>query len=245
MSHVTQDTETNNSKENTISVDLVKLRNLVQTNMSEGRYGDFKLILNSLIDRQEYAKYHYREYRRIIDSKNNILKQMNLIMSDDNKDYQDMVGIKANALACIQNLHVIHDILAHLITYALSLEFKDERQITLKNAHSKIQEKIAYVSIDKLLVELTENDDFKYMVANVNHSKHKYNIEPSITVSPIKEPSVTCSFSKFSFHGKKYPEKDTDDFFKTEFNRELKLILHIENELIDILSKKIELEIER
>ncbi len=245
MSQVTQDTETNNGKKSTISVDLVKLRSLVQTNMSEDRYGDFKLILNSLIDRQEYAKYHYREYRRIIDSKNNIYKQMTLVIAENNNDYWDKIGIRANALACIQNLHVVHDILAHLITYALDLKFKDERRITLKNVHSKIQENTDYSSIDNLLVDLIENDNFKYMVANVNHSKHKYNIEPSITVSPQKEPSVTCSFSQFSFHGIVYPEKDTDNFFKTEFNRELKLILYIENELIDILNRNVELEIER
>lgn len=245
MSQVGQDRETKNSNENTISVDLVKLRNLVQTNIGEDRYSDFKLVINSLIDRQEYSKYHYREYRRIIDSKNSIHKQMNLIISDDSKDYWDKAGIRANALACIQNLHVVHDILAHLITYALDLKFKDERRISLKNVHSRIQEKIDYVSIDKLLVELIENDNFKYMVANVNHSKHKYNIEPSITVSPQQEPSVTCSFSQFTFHGIEYPEKDTDTFFKTEFSRELKLILHIENELIDILNRNVPLEIER
>ncbi len=208
---------------------------MVETNISEERYGDFKLIINSLIDRQEYARYHYGEYRRIIDSKNNIYKQMTLIIAEGNKDYWDKVGISANALACIQNLHVVHDILAHLITYALDLKFKDERHITLKNVHSKIQEHIDYSSIDTLLVDLIENDNFNYMVANVNHSKHKYNIEPSITVSPMEEPSVACSFSQFNFHGKDYPKKDTDTFFKTEFNRELKLILHIENELIRIL----------
>lgn len=240
MNQVVQDS----SNENKISVNLVELRNLAQADMSEERYGAFELIINSLIDRQDYSRYHYKEYRRIIDSKNDIHKQMKLIISDDNKDYWDKVGIMTNALACIQNLHVVHDILAHLIAYALNLEFTNERYINLKNVHTRIQDNIDYSSVDKLLFELIENDDFRYLGAIVNHSKHKYNIKPSITVSPMEEPSVKCSFSEFSFHDIDYPEKDTDNFFKTEFNRELKLILRIENELINILSKRFAEQVE-
>ena len=127
MSTVVENTKAEKSNENIISVDLVNLRSLAQKNIAKERYDDFKLIINSLIDRQDFAKYHYREYRRIIDSKDNIHKQMNLIMSNENDDYWDQVGIRTHVLSCMQNLHIVHDILAHLITYALDLKFSNER----------------------------------------------------------------------------------------------------------------------
>jgi hypothetical protein len=233
MSQAINNTQTEHDTDEVMTVDLVKLRSLVQAKITEDKYSDFRLIINSIIDRQEYTRYHYQEYRHIIDSKNNVQKQFSLVLSE--KEYRDKVAIKANILACIQNLYTIHDMLAHLITYALDIKFEKERNITLKNVHSRLKKNANYADIDNLLDDLIGNDNFRYVVSNVNHSKHKYNIEPSIHIAPMEEPPVKCIFSEFSFHGEDYPAIDIDDFFNTEFCRELRLILKIENKLIEIL----------
>ena len=228
MSHAAYD-------ETVVSANLEQLRSLAQKNISQERYKDLRLIIGSLVDRQEYAKYHYREYRRIVDKKNDVHKQVALILSDNKEDYWDQVGIKSNIIACMQHLHTVHDILAHLIAYALDLKYDNERNITLKNVCHRIQTDTDFVDLGNLLVDLVDNDNFDYLVANVNHSKHKYNIEPSITVAPQEALPIKCDFSQFSHHNAKYPKKNADEFIQEEFNRELRIIIQIENELIQIL----------
>ena len=228
MSHATHD-------ENVISANLEQLRNLAKKNISEKKYQDLKFIIGSLVDRQEYAKYHYREYRRIVDKKNDVHKQVALILSNNKEDYWDKVGIKSNIVVCMQHLHIVHDILAHLIAYALDLKYDNERNITLRNVCRRIQTNTDFVYLGNLLADLVDNDNFDYLVANVNHSKHKYNIEPSITVAPQETSPIKCEFSQFSHHEITYPKKNADEFIQEEFGRELKIIIQIENELIQIL----------
>ena len=232
MSHATHD-------ENVISANLERLRSLAQKNISEERYKDLRLIIGSLVDRQEYAKYHYGEYRRIVDKKNNVHKQVALILSNNEEDYWDKVGIKSNIVVCMQHLHIVHDILAHLIAYTLDLKYDNERKITLRNVCQRIQTNTDFVDLSNLLVDLVDNDNFDYLVANVNHSKHKYNIEPSITVAPQEASPIKCVFSQFSHHKITYPKKNADEFIQEEFNRELRIIIQIENELIQILETTI------
>ncbi len=49
---------------------------------------------------------------------------------------------------------------------------------------------------------------------------------------------MKCKFYAFSFHDTDYTEQNVDEFLISEFNREFKLILQIENELISILEGK-------
>ena len=181
----------------TITADLEKLRALIKANTSDERFEQVRLIIGSIVERLHCAIYHYEEYKRIKDKKRNVKEHFDSILGDDSEYYWEKISMTANVLAFMQSLHVFHDILAHLISYALQIEFKKERNISLNNVYIRIKDKAEFTSIVNLLNELREHDDFKYISANVNHSKHKYSIGPSKYIDFRKEPVVTCSFSSF------------------------------------------------
>ena len=224
--------------EKKISVDLEHLRNLMSNELSDERFMEAKKILDSIVERHNYARYHYREYRNIIDAKENVDGEHILPFLVNDENLMLATAIEANILACMQHLHASHDILSHLLSYSLNIEFDDEQYITLNNVQKKMQGITKYTVINNLLNELIENENFKYLTANVNHSKHRYNIVPSIRIDLRDKPHIKCLFSSFVHKQTNYSEKDLDEFLKDELQRELLLVIDIENTVIDLLKDK-------
>lgn len=237
--NVTSATNVKNDDNNkVITVNLEKLRELIQVNTTDKRFREVKFIIGSIVERLHCAMYHYEEYRHIMDQERNIKEHFEYLFDEDNKYYREKIAMVANVLSFMQSIHVVHDILAHLISYTLNIHFDDERYISLYNVHNKIKEKAEFSSIDSLLQKLIDNNDFKYIAANVNHSKHKYNISPSRYVDLRTKPIMTCSFSPFVYKNVEYEKRDVDVFFNSEFKREERIIITIENTIIDILEKR-------
>lgn len=220
-----------------ITVNLQKLRELIQVNTTDERFKEIKLIIESIIERLHCSMYHYEEYRKIMDRERDVKEHFEYFLNDDTKYYREKIAMVANVLAFMQSIHVVHDILAHLISYALNIHFDNERFISLNNVYEKIKDKPELSIINCLLEELINNENFKYIVAHVNHSKHKYNISPSRYVDLRTKPIMTCSFSSFTHKNIEYDKRDVDEFFESEYSREERIILMIEIAIIDTLEK--------
>lgn len=178
-------------------------------------HDDIIKTLDSLNDRVEFAWYHYYSYKE-----------------DVGENWY--LHSRANIVAFMQNLHSSHDILGHLIYYLLDLKFDKERYIYLHNVIEKI-DKSEYSNLVKLLTELTENDDFKYLNAYNNHSKHRHIVNPSFNLGVPDKKQFGFSFDAFVHERKKYCRRKVDDFLINEYNLESKLIIQIQNELIELL----------
>lgn len=180
---------------------------------------DIIKTLDSLDDRVVFTRYHYYSYKEDVGE--------NWLMHS-----------RANIVAFMQNLHASHDILGHLIYFLLDLKFGDTSYITLYKVIEKI-DKSKYPNLLNLLIDLTEHDDFKYLNAYTNHSKHRHIVNPlfNLGISNIKE--FGFSFDAFEYKNKKYCRRKVDDFLINEYNRESKLIIQIQNELIELLQKEL------
>jgi len=103
----------------------------------ERRYGDIQLqvvrkCLESVVDRQRYAGYHFHEHKRLlaehIDAKlaSKSIYEITLPFNSQQQSDLDfcLTRVRANIVACIQSTHSLADILAHVVYFALGMNLR-------------------------------------------------------------------------------------------------------------------------
>jgi len=151
----------------------------------------------------------------------------------------------------MQNMHIIHDILGYLIYKVLNLNINDRQGKEISNIYlSRVVNHIQslndnrYKHLLNLLFQLIQKNEnkknsyFKYLCDFVNHSKHCFIVEQKTNIQICPTIEKNYLFEKFSHKEISHEEMDAIFFINTEYNREAKLIIQIENELINILESK-------
>lgn len=198
--------------------ELDTFRKLIQKRYQNNQEEIIK-ALNSLDARIMFAEYHFYEYKKITNEENWV------------------IVAQANIVACMQNLHSSHDILGYLIYFILELEFDNPRNINLSNVILKI-DKSKYEYLIELLNELINHDDFEYLNAYTNHSKHRHIINPIFNLGIPDIKKFGFYFDAFKYDKNDYEKRKVDEFLTNEYNREFQIIIQIENELINIIETK-------
>jgi hypothetical protein len=87
---------------------------------------------------------------------------------------------------------------------------------------------------------LINHDDYRYLAALVNHSKHRSIVEAYFNVNLRKQGKdmQEIKFREFEFRNKMYSSRHAYDFLNTEYNRESELIVKIGSELNNIVLSK-------
>lgn len=218
-------------KENNLTVNLALLKELANRNIRHNVSKKIESIVESLYDRQDYAHYHYHTFKNIISKVDTDLAKFKMAFNMSDDDIRNKTAIQANIFACMQSIHITHDILAYLIATILNLELS-EREITFQKVQKKVN---IFENLKNLMNAFSNHDDYRYLISYVNHAKHRYHIEPKITYYFVGEKHHTAEFEEFEFKGNQYQKQNVEEFLFREYNREQKLILQIENELINIL----------
>lgn len=174
--------------------------------------------LNSLDARIMFVKYHFHEYKQT-----------------DRENW--LIVAQANIVACMQNLHSSHDILGYLIYFLLELEFDKPRNINLANVIPKI-DKANYTYLMELLNKLTNHEDYEYLNAYTNHSKHRHIVNPIFNLGIPDIKQFGFSFDAFEYRNNNYKKRKVDEFLTSEYYRESKIIIQIGNELIKIIENR-------
>lgn len=222
------------TQEENLKVDLILLRELANKKHDDNISKKIEAIIESLHARQDFARYHYNLFKNTISNINTDLLKLKSAFKADDEAKKNDTTIKANILACIHSIHITHDILAYLIATVLSLDLS-EREITFQKVQGKVDD---FKNLKNLLSEFSDSGDYKYLTSYVNHSKHRYHIEPQITWHFTDNKHYNVQFNSFLFKGTKYPSCDVEEFLNREYNRESRLIIKIENELINILKSE-------
>lgn len=224
-----------------MKADLNKLKELSKNNKN---FEEIVQTIESLHDRQDYARYHYQEYLKLSNTNENV-ESILLAISMENEFIKRRLAIKANIMACIHNMHIIHDYLGYLIFYTLNLEIKRKIDFYKVLDYLKSLKDYRYKTLLSLLFEFTCEDEntqfspFKYLCDISNHSKHKFIIESKATTNfDNRKSNRNSKFVGFTQRNNAYKEMDIDIFIKKEYEREAKLIIEIENELISISENK-------
>lgn len=203
---------------------------------------ELTFCLNSIVERLEFCRYHFWESKDALDSflhdKTDDKSLIRLILSNntDVRGNFDECKFKAKAhiISLTQHLHSLSDILGHVIYYSFNLKkATKEREIYLTNVLKWLKADNSYLPVVDLLNNLTINDNYTYLNAVVNHSKHRSIIEPCFNVNLQKtgKDMQEMKFIPFSYNNISYPTQNAFSFLESEFNRESQLIIEIGNEI--------------
>lgn len=190
------------------------------------KYGNEQCILltPSLIaikKRQRFARYHFSEFKRLLEDNINDL----IVGNDDNDPHAE-----AHIFALMQCMHGITDTLAHAIYYALAMNKDSEMcikkiDISITSVKKKLLFNDKYSDLVRLITELICNDNYKFLHAYVNHSKHRYLINMMRLIDGNKTENV-CQlvFSKFEYKSDAFDEKPITEYLEFEYFRQAKLV---------------------
>jgi hypothetical protein len=214
--------------------------------------------LETIEEKEFYATYHLNEVERLINEELKKIaldnaKLTEISYDEDSKESKNAhLVIKksgAHIIACLQSLHSLADVLAHVIYYALNMDNVAKTKMDTRriNAYS-VLEKLDLVGNANLIKtnydSLIKDDEFVYLSANVNRSKHRSIIKRKfwINMDPNKEYSAnSLEFYKFEFNGKPHAQRRVVEFIKNEHSRIDTLVNEIGNEINKYVSNRLKL----
>lgn len=192
--------------------------------------------LNSVVQRGEFAKYHYLEAKRLLDAATadhaEPGEMMMLLLGSDTASaafQQARFQAAAHITACVQSMHAIADTLAHAVYFALGMNLDPAlclkpRQISIWN----IMNKVSVGPIQKLLTELIDHEGFHYLTALNNHSKHRSIVDIPFSLDLTATPGPSgLKFAAFKYEEDDFPDRWAMQTLDAEYGRQSMLIICI------------------
>ena len=187
-----------------------------------GKFGlkqleDIKPVLQSLYYRQAYASYHFQEVLRLYSEFCSEYleedEQLDHLIEDSTLEFNALMErTGAHAVACLQSLHAIADILSHAIYFSLNLKsvksLKDGA-ICIGNVMKLMDGKGEFQSIHENVDALVRSDDYLYLEAAVNLSKHRRVVVPCLPGDwdDSERDTPEIYFMQFTHKEKKYKQR--------------------------------------
>ena len=227
------------------SWDLKEARSLLRQRFGQEQFNLATHSLGSTVDRREYARFHYREAKHIIDTRLGTLQQeqrLFLVMlgggtDDEQNEYEDsLVQLGAHVVACVQSLHAIADTFAHAIYFSLGYNLHAdalaERKVTAKSVKQKLHP--AHVRLTEGLGQLISHPNAKYLRALANQSKHRsLVVKPGLWVDATdlaREP-FTLKFQDFRYEDEFHARREIRPFLQSSFNQISRIVVDTGAEL--------------
>ncbi len=232
-----------------MSWNLEQLREDVRFLFGDEQIDRLSSSLNSIVDRQTYARFHFQESKRILgevlserDGKSILI---DLILGADRNAQQEFAYrrkfAEAHCLAFLQSLHSVSDILAHAIYFALGLNLGKATELPPKRVYlHKVVALLPLGEIKTQLQELIGHKDYRYLADIVNHSKHR-----SVVLTPYAVDATGCDtqphglkFAAFKYENQIYPARWADPFMESEYNRQSALVTRVGELLNDLVRSR-------
>ena len=202
--------------------------------------------LNSIVDRQTYARFHYQESKRILgevlNDRDDQAILVDLIFGANRNAHHEFASrrkfAEAHVVAFLQSLHSLSDILAHAIYFALGLNLHKATRLPPKRVYlHKVQALLSAGVVSVRLQELINHEDYRHLADIVNHSKHRSVIQTpySVDVTGCDTQPHGLKFAAFVYDDQAYPARWADPFMESEYNRQSALITCIGELLNDLV----------
>ncbi len=191
--------------------------------------------LRTIEERKFYATYHCDEVERLINEELKRIAPDNhkliSLIDDTGEDGEKVLLVyrkaRAHIIACLQSLHSLADVLAHVIYFALNMDNDIVTRINSRRRYaSTVSEKLNTISganpLKIAFDSLIKDDEFVYLSAVVNCSKHRNLINTwfRINLDLNKEYNANIfEFYAFEFNGKNYNQRRVIEFIKNEYSR--------------------------
>lgn len=227
---------------------IEETRELVISRFGEDQLELAKPCLQSVNDRLTFSKFHYIEINSLFSAfKSSHLGEGETIIglseSAEKEYFQMMLKIGAHAVACLQSLHSVGDILANAIYFSigmnLSLHPLKDREISIYSVQKKLKGIPEFNEITTEVDLLLESNEYLYLAAAANSSKHRNLVPPNITEdwtgTKLKLHEIT--FEPFIHAGKSYMRCPIGEPLKPVFEKFSKLIVNSGNTINSYLIK--------
>ncbi|MEL7551803.1 hypothetical protein AAGV37_18160 [Pseudomonas protegens] len=243
------DSKTEEKKNPTWDIKLMK--ELVTAAFGAAQWKKAHPSVRSMTDRADFCRYHYHEaldmMNGYIESK---LKETGLW--DVYKDYDEfsylMLKIRANITAFVQSLHAVADTCSHMLYYSLALDKLPsplkERDIYAKEVLKLLEQQrdAGHPEYDKLcrfFRKITTGDDYKYLNALTNTSKHRSIVRSELNedVTGKREEKWILFLESFWYAGELFEKTNAREFMRKEHDRIQHLTVNIGAELNNVLKK--------
>lgn len=212
---------------------LNETRTLVRELFGTAQFELANPSIGSVAERQEYAQYHYQEAKALLEAQMCKAKAAGhpllAILPTSGEAEHEMqvffVRVGAQLTACVQSIHALLDILANATYYALGCNLQPkalrERDVSLAAVHRRLSARPEHAEIGQLLSTLQRHDDYAYLSALANYSKHRSVVKPSLWIDLTGTDPVgyRLNFRNFSHDGSNYAERSAGAFLESEFSR--------------------------
>ncbi|TDF58115.1 hypothetical protein [Cupriavidus sp. L7L] len=238
---------------------LKQTRELLRRKFENGnQFEKAQECLGSVIDRCEYARFHYYEIKEILEKEitpssgeSKLVALFGGKSQESQREFDFALGkIGAHVVACVQSLHAVSDILAHAIYYSLGINLSSdsipERRVRVSSVRNKLQNFAGYQLLSEALNSIVTHDHHAYLDALANHSKHRSLVKPGLWLDMTSGASEQFSlkFQQFEYDGNYYEEREVEIFLKEVLNQISKIVVDAGNELNGVFQRAGSLKIE-
>lgn len=231
--------------------DAEETRKLVLTLYGPDQLEVVRQCINSIVDRQRYARFHFQEAKAILNAyfdirlESKTALEIVLLGNEEERDEFEYCQTKigAHIIGFVQSMHSLGDILANTIYFSLGCNFLfpslAKSNITLHATQVFLSKKVEFADLSAIMKSILDNEEFKYLAALANHSKHRSLIKPTLwfdTTGKAQDP-YTLRFKGFKYKGKNYPDRLVLPFLENEYSHLSKTVIEMGNALNTVLLK--------
>lgn len=205
--------------------------------------------IQSANQRLRYAQFHYCEIRNLLEQFKathlNKRPAILLVWGQDEDarseyfDFMDKVG--AHAVACVQSIHAIADLLANAVFRSLALDAGakpvPEHKVDCALVLNALKKEPRFASIERNLEVLTTDRAFVHVAALTNKAKHSNIVKSLLNEDMTGQRAVKheIRFDAFERKDVSYPQATLDDVLAPAYAVASKAIVDIGNGLTKVL----------
>jgi hypothetical protein len=235
------------------SWDLSRTNKLVEKVFGREQHVIVQPCLRSIVDRQNFAQYHYAETNHLLkDFEQRYLQDrylLEVIHGLDEAASLDferlMIKAGAHVTACIQAMHAIPDILASGVYLALGLNLEQDalpdRKVNITTVTQRVKRERDCCDLAALLKEVSSGATYEHIAAVSNLSKHRTVIRASLSMDmtgtreKLHEFHITSFTKPTASAVKNYPSVPLSDLFEDEYLRVGRLVIRVGSKLDEVL----------
>lgn len=230
--------------------DIRKTLTLIETRFGKAQRHLANASIQSTSQRLRYAHFHYHQ---VVDELEVYRAQklgerlvMDVTFGQDNDAHQDyyafMERVGAHAVACVQSIHAIADLLATSVFMSLNLGTRgrpvDEHNITFQLTLDRLSTDPACATVKSLLRTLRSDTGFAHVEALSNKAKHSSIVQPVLNedFTGLRAERVEMQFESFERKGVTYPQGSIADVLRPGYDLASQTTVDVGRELIKVLT---------
>lgn len=200
----------------------------------------------SVLDRKEFASYHYSEILRLSKTferkhlaETRSILELHVQGAEKKEQAFQVYMVKAGAhsLAAVQCLHAIPDIFAHAVYFASGQNLQPhalaDKDISLPGVVGCLKKDKKFAALSSPLTAIQSGKGWSHLAAVSNMSKHRsvvrasYNEDWTGKRTKVRELQITA----FERHEKSYPAISLQELLEPEYKRLMNAVISIIQEL--------------